>query len=318
MRQTLSQKAHRNASTSTRAVRLQRIQFYGGGEVRIRWTRWLLLVSVSLFLLSADLGAAAQSQAGLIIQRSVEANKLDWDAEPEYKHFERDREDGKDRTYEISLIEGSPYQRLVAVNGKPLSPAEEVREEQRLRQVISRRQHHSPQRRAARIARYEKDRKRDHLLMEQLTEAFNFTLIGEQKLGPYEVYALRATPRPGYRPPNNETKVLTGMQGQLWIEKKSFQWVKIEAEVIRPVSIEGFLARVAPGTRFEFEKMPVSGDIWLPNNFAMIAHAKIMGFISHRTQEDDTYWDYVKAGATPTRTAEDSLKNKVGPSDRPK
>ena len=68
--------------------------------------------------------------------------------------------------------------------------------------------------------------------MEQLTKAFNFTLEGEQKLGPYDVYVLKATRRPGYVPPNRETRVLTGMEGRLWVDKKSYQWVKVEAHVI--------------------------------------------------------------------------------------
>jgi len=93
--------------------------------------------------------------------------------------------------------------------------------------------------------------------MQQLTEAFDFTLAGEERMGNHRVYVLDATPRAGYKPPNTETEVLTGMQGKLWIDKKTYQWVKVEAEVIHPVSIAGFLAKVEPGTRFELEKMPV-------------------------------------------------------------
>lgn len=52
--------------------------------------------------------------------------------------------------------------------------------------------------------------------------------------------------------------MLRGMEGELWIDEATFQWVKVQARVIRPVSIEGFLARVEPGTRFELEKMPVA------------------------------------------------------------
>jgi hypothetical protein len=43
------------------------------------------------------------------------------------------------------------------------------------------------------------------------------------------------------------------MEGTLWIDKKTFQWVKVEATVIRPVSIAGFLAQVQTGRRFELE-----------------------------------------------------------------
>jgi hypothetical protein len=93
--------------------------------------------------------------------------------------------------------------------------------------------------------------------MQQLTEAFDFTLAGEERMGNHRVYVLDATPRAGYKPPNTETEVLTGMRGKLWIDKKTYQWVKVEAEVIHPVSIAGFLAKVEPGNRFELEKIPV-------------------------------------------------------------
>jgi hypothetical protein len=65
-------------------------------------------------------------------------------------------------------------------------------------------------------------------------------------MGPYNVYVLRATPRKGYQPPNMQSQALLGMEGQLWIDKKTFQWVKVTARVIRPVSIEGILAQVEP------------------------------------------------------------------------
>ncbi len=133
--------------------------------------------------------------------------------------------------------------------------------------------------------------------MQQLTAAFNFTLTGKQKIGPYNVYVLRATPRPDYRPPNMQTEVLTGMQGQLWIDEETFQWVKVEAQVVRPVYIDGFLARVEPGTRFELEKMPVEDGIWLPQHFSMRSRAKVFLLFPRRASDDETYFDYHRTGA---------------------
>ena len=98
-----------------------------------------------------------------------------------------------------------------------------------------------------------------------------------------------------------ETEVLKGMQGQLWIDKKTFQWVKVEAQVIHPVSIGGFLARVEPGTRFELENMPVEDDIWLPKHFSMKAHARVMVLFRHNSSEDESYYNYTKT--TPASAA---------------
>jgi hypothetical protein len=262
-----------------------------------------LILAVLLCTLFTGWTAFAQSPVEAIIQRSVEANNRDWKADPEYSYFERDVQNGVTKSNQVMMIEGSPYYRLTEVNDKPLSKEEQAKEEQKLQQAMAQRRSESPQQRAARIAQFEKDRKRDHLLMEQLTKAFNFTLEGEEKFGPYEVYVLQATPRAGYVPPNRETRVLTGMNGKLWIDKQTYQWVKVEAQVVHPVSIEGFLARVEPGTRFELEKTPVTDGIWLPKHFAMKAHAKILLMVNHNTQEEDTYWGYQKQPPNPATEA---------------
>jgi hypothetical protein len=248
-------------------------------------------------ILVAGLAAAsfAQLDVETIIQRSVEANAVDWKAAPDYDYIERDRQPGGGtKTYEELMILGSPYGRLVAVNGKPLSSEQQAGEQQKLDTTVVERQKESQQERRQRIAKYEKEREGDDLMMEQLTKALDFKLVGEQRLGAQDVYVLKATPRPGYEPPNAEAKVLTGMEGKLWIDKQTFQWVKVEATVIRPVSIGGFLAEVEPGTQFELEKMPLADNIWLPKRFAMKSRAKILFLFTRKSQADEVYYGYHK------------------------
>lgn len=238
------------------------------------------------------LALGGQANVQEIIQKSVAANEADYRAEPEfaYKVLERELEGSK--TYKVTMIDGSPYHKLIAVNGKPLSKEAQDAEERKQKQAIARRRSQSPQDRQKRIASYKKDRQRDHAMMQELTKAFTFTLIGEEKLGSFDVYHLRADPKPGYQPPSMETQVLTGMKGDLWIDKASYQWVKVMAEVVHPVSIAGFLARVEPGTQFELEKMPVENGIWLPKHFAMKAHAKVFMIVNRSSHEDNTFSDY--------------------------
>jgi len=227
-----------------------------------------------------------------IIQKSIEANDRDWKANPQFDNFETDRIGQGSKTYDVTMLFGSPYERLVAVDGKELPGDQKAAQQKKFEQVLSQRKAESAEQRSRRIAKYEADRRRDHVMLEQLVSAFNFTLQGEQQLGQYSVYVLKATPRPGYRPPNRDSRVLPGMEGTMWIDKSSFQWVKVEAHVIHPVEIEGFVAKVEPGTRFELEQMPVEGDIWLPKHYLMTANAKLLGIISHHSQEDDTYFNY--------------------------
>jgi hypothetical protein len=239
--------------------------------------------------------ACATIDVQTIIQKSVVANQVDFKAAPEYSFRKRERDDQSSKTYDVDMIDGSPYQLLLAVNDKPLSKEESAKEQQKLAQAKNQRRAESKERRQRRIAKYEKDRNRDHAMMQQLTKAFQFKLLGQSKLRSFNVYMLRATPRPGYKPPNMETQVLSGMRGELWIDSATYQWVKVTAKVIRPVSIEGFLARVEPGTRFELQKMPVGDGIWLPKHFAMKSQAKILRLFSRSSQEDDTFSNYHKA-----------------------
>ena len=103
---------------------------------------------------------------------------------------------------------------------------------------------------------------------------------------------LNATPKPGYVPHNHEGKVLMGMKGRLWIDQVTYQWVKVEAQVVRPVSFFGFFARVGPGTRFVLEQEPVNDNLWLPKHFSVNVVASAFGFIDESSTEDDTYRDY--------------------------
>ena len=239
---------------------------------------------------------AGEPDTATIVRRSVEANARNYEALPRFNYFKIERgRDGINRTYEEMMLFGSRYSRLIAIDGEPL-PADRQKEQQRqLDQTSQQRAQEPPKVRAKRVAGYEQERQRDQLLLNEMANAFEFTLIGEEVVGSPDVYVLEARPRGGYKPPNMRAKVLTGMNGTRWIEKKTFQWVRVEAEVIRPVSIEGFLARVQPGTRFELDQAPVSEDLWLPTDFSMKARAKILFFFSKMDDQDETYYGYYPA-----------------------
>lgn len=241
-----------------------------------------------------------------IIEKSVQANQADFAADPDFNYKETDKTPTGNKTFQVTMIEGTPYQRLIATDGKPL-PADQQRQQlAKQAQVTAQRKAETSQQRQNRIANWQKSRTRDNNMMDQLTKAFNFKLIGDGQLRGFKVWRLKATPRPGYDPPNMNAQVLPGMQGTLWIDQNTFQWVKVTAEVIRPVSIEGFLAQVEPGTRFELEKAPVPGTSWQISHFSMKAHAKVLFLFNRNSSEDETYFDYQPVAKDARSPANDS------------
>jgi hypothetical protein len=261
--------------------------------------RHLLVAMLFVSALAVISGSAQELGAKEIIQRSLDVNRKDWDAAPGYDYSQRDREGKKIRTTEQIMLAGSRYARLLAIDDKPLSPQDEAKEQRRLQETTAQRQQENPSEHEDRVEQYQKEIDRDHVLIGEMTKALDFTLAGKEMLGRHEVYVLKGTPRADYRPPNNQAKALTGMQGTLWIDAVNFHWVKAEAEVVRPIWMYGFIARIEPGTRFEFEQEPISTGLWMPSHFSMQANAKVFLLFPHYEQDDVTYFNYHKPGGTP-------------------
>jgi hypothetical protein len=238
----------------------------------------------------------ARLDVGTIIQRSKETYEVNFQAAPQYDYFERDSDDGQGtRTYHVLMIAGSPHRVLVEVNGEPLPPELKAREQRKLDEAFASRRAGTPEQRAGRIANYEKERRRDHEMLQQFTQAFDFRLLGEETLRDHQVYVIQASPRPGYKPPNHYTEVLTGTDAKLYIDTSTFQWVRIEAVVVRPVWIEGLLAQVQPGTRFELDYAPVSEGIWQLSHLEMKSRCKVLFLFSIPAYDNESYFGYQKS-----------------------
>lgn len=234
----------------------------------------------------------AKPDVPTIIQRSVEANDRDFKIAPEFNYKQREKIGDQIKTSQVTMIEGTPYYRLLAINGVPLDSQKAAAEEQKMQQAIQQRKAESASARQERIAKYQKSRHSDHLMMSQLTQAFNFTMLGTRRVRGFTVWSLKAVPKPGYQPPNMDCQVLPGMEGEMWIDQKSYEWVKVTARVIRPVSIEGFLAQVQPGTEFEIEKNPVPGGGWQITHYSSFANAHVLHMFKHQESDDVTYSDF--------------------------
>ncbi len=253
-----------------------------------------------LFLLLGTVLAWSQTpDAKEIVRRSVAANEADWRALPLFVHNETDvaMKDGKrtTKTYEQSMIDGSPYQRLIAINGQPLPADQQKQEEEKLHREIARREHESSSARKARIAKYKEERASDHLLMTQLVNAFNFQLAGQETVNGHPCWVLDASPKPDYQPVNSDAKVLTGMKGRMWIDKTGYHWVRVSAEVTKPVTMH-HIANVRPGTEFTFEQSPVAGgQYWLPVHFVQSVNAKVLGMFNYGSRDEEYYSHYRRA-----------------------
>jgi len=233
-----------------------------------------------------------------IVRRSVDAIKEDWAEAPKYSYIERDVDSkhgspAMSKTYRVLMIDGSPYNLVTAVNDRPLSPGDKAVEQRKLAREIEKRRYESDRERRRRIAKYDREQQRNHEMLQEMVQAFRFRLTGDAQVDGRDCWMLTAEPKPDYEPTDHEGHVLKGMQGRLWVDKATYQWVKVHAEVVKPVTFYGFLARVGPGTEFNLEQEPVANGLWLPKTFDVRVKAvALLGLFSENSSENDSYRDY--------------------------
>ncbi|HEX3877413.1 MAG TPA: hypothetical protein VHW24_10525 [Bryobacteraceae bacterium] len=271
-----------------------------------------LIVAFALFLPCTSWGAnLASDRVEDIVRRSVSNINADWNAAPQYDFTERDivTRHGKrlTKTSQVIMIAGSPYNKLIAMNGEPLSAAQTAEQNRKVAEETDRRGNESSSAKQKRIAEYQKERHQDLALMAQMAKAFDFKLAGEDTINGRRCFVLDAAPKAGYRPPTRETQVLIGMRGRMWVDSQAYQWVKVHAEVFRPVTFGLFFARVNPGTEFTLEQEPIQGNLWLPSHFSMTLNARIF-LASRRSSDDETYSNYHPATAIAVNRASQRQK----------
>jgi hypothetical protein len=175
------------------------------------------------------------------------------------------------KTHEVLVLYGQPYERLIAKNDKPLPPDQEREEQRNLDRELEHRSK-APEKDRAKLAREEAKSIEDQKAMiREVADAYSFRLLGEEKVSGHDTWVIAGEPLPGYRPHSRRAKMLPNFRGKLWITKEDYRWARLEAEVVRTVSLGLVLARLQPGTQISVEQARVREELWMPSAI----HAKV-------------------------------------------
>ena len=90
----------------------------------------------------------AAPDADAIIRRSTAANRADWAAAPDFEYTEQVRDDEGAKTYAVVMLLGTPYKRLIEVDGHSLAPDKREQEIRNLADERAKRRDESPSDRA--------------------------------------------------------------------------------------------------------------------------------------------------------------------------
>jgi hypothetical protein len=237
-----------------------------------------------------------------IVRRGVEADERNQQQARNYTYRQRSvqKELGKDgkikktetKTYDITILYGQEYSRLVQKDDKPLSESEEKKEQEKLDKFISTYKNESDDDRRKRAEKEEEQRKKDRALFQDISNAYDFQRLPDEEMDGHSLYVIEAIPHPGFHPTQPHADIFIKLKGKLWIDKQTYEWVKAEAEAIDTISFGLFLARLHKGSHIVFEQTRINNEVWLPRHWFVDADARILLFKNSDFQTDTTYSDY--------------------------
>jgi hypothetical protein len=198
------------------------------------------------------------------------------------------------RTVEISMMNGSPYRKLVARNDQPISLEEQKLEQDKLQFTLEQRQKESSGERQRRIADFRRREEKRREPLHELPDAYDFKLVGDETMNGAECWVIDATPKPGYKPKASTSSVLTVLAGRMWISKKDYGWVKVDMEARDSFTIGGFLLRLSKGSRIIIEQTCVGDGVWLPQFVEVQFSARLLMLKSLREDMKWGFTDYRK------------------------
>jgi hypothetical protein len=258
----------------------------------------------AVLLLAAACTMAAAQDPREIVRRSIQLMDHNLAIARNYTFLERSEtreldSDGHVKThkillYDVTMLEGSPYRRLVGKDDHGLSPEEERIEQMKLADGIAQRQKETPSERARRIAEWERKRQREREPLDEVPDAFDFRLAGEAQIDGRDAWIIEGTPHPGYHARNNLAKLFRKFRGKLWIDKAGYQWVKTEAEVTDDISWGLFVARLSKGARLDVQMTRVNDEVWLPKRVAIKASARVALVKQYNIESDTSFSNYRK------------------------
>ena len=235
-----------------------------------------------------------------IIKRSTQHDMLNFERLKDYTYIEHDEERSFDKhaklvkterqTYEVLILGGHDYEKLIARDDKPISPKDAHKEQEKMDKEMEQRNRES----AADKAKIEKERREQRKFLDEIPEEFNFQLLGVENVSGKPAWVITADPKPGYTPKDRGAKLIAKMRGKIWIDQGEYQWVKIEAQAIGTLSYGLGLIKLNPGSTVHFEQTRVNDEVWLPASASIKVDGRAALFVGIHDEIDLRFHDYRK------------------------
>lgn len=198
------------------------------------------------------------------------------------------------KVYEVTPIVGTFVQRLISIDGVPLSDSEKEKEAKRVKKEIEEAKKENAKREKKK--RENKDDKKDDEDEVGILTFLRLVTIKDahrDKFRDHEVLVFDFEPRKNYKPKNLAENIVTKLVGTLFIDEKAKQIVRLEARLSDSFKIGGgLLASLSSSSAFVFEQDKIRDEVWLPSFTEINFGGKALLFIKFSQNQTTQYSDY--------------------------
>jgi hypothetical protein len=190
------------------------------------------------------------------------------------------------KIFEHLILDGSEYRRLIEDDNKPLNADRARKEQEKMDREIARRRAESNGQRQHRLDEHAKRRQESIKFREEVLNAFNFTIAGEEAIKSLDCWKIQAEPKRGYASQSRQGKLFLGkIRGAMWITKSNSDLVKVDVTTTEKITFGGFLASLSPGAHIGVDMMRINDELWHPESIRVGVNARAL--LKHLNFEEE-------------------------------
>ena len=191
---------------------------------------------------------------------------------------------GKKQVEEIVETKEGSLSRLLSVNGLPLTPKQQMEEDERVRELMANRSAQQKLRRSL-----DAENLQGRRLFKMLPDAFVFSYAG----GDGNLVKLSFRPNPSFRAPSLEARVFHDMEGEMWVDCKQERLAGFDGHLTQAVKFGfGLLGHLDKGGHFEVRQAEVVPGHWDMTTLSLEMTGKALLFASIGVQKKENHQDF--------------------------
>lgn len=262
---------------------------YSRHSYYISRTTRLAMSAILLAALACPAIVAAQQTAPAELVRAAIQNEVK--DNPHARLFTWKERKYRGRVPQIEQAVDTPngtVSRVMLIDNKPLSPAQQAVEDERIRKMLD------PVQMRRKLKDQQEDDQRTHKMLSAIPDAFDFKYL-DSNTGPngHKLTRIHFTARPGFDPPSRESMVFTGMEGEMLVDETAQRLAKIDGTLFKEVTFGwGVLGKLYKGGRFFVEQSEVAPSHWDTTKMMLHFEGKALFVKSIHVDENESSWDY--------------------------